>query len=337
MRKIAIWAAGGNKVGGGHATRMAALAKTVARTGVEVDFIVGADAAAILADRIRNTPLISIAIVPDFAEMADAVAAAGYEWVVIDDYAIGADQESRIRRAGSRVLAVDDLADRSHDCDILLDAMPYRQDSHYVGLVPKDAKLLIGLEYALVNAEFLELRAQSLARREVPKLGNVVATFGLSANIEGATRVLEAFVLSGIDARLTVIAGNERVADMLRSNAIGRSIEVRTALADPASVFADADLAILAPGVTTLEMCTLGVPMIQLTTSKHQFPLAGNMAQRSAAVTIESVQSLADRLLSFARNPALLARMSQAAAAAVDGKGTQRTAQRLLTGHCLAQ
>lgn len=52
-------------------------------------------------------------------------------------------------------MVIDDLANRKHDCDLLLDQNFYLDmNSRYEGLVPKHTKLLLGPKYALLREEF---------------------------------------------------------------------------------------------------------------------------------------------------------------------------------------
>src|SRR3546814_10755293 len=42
-------------------------------------------------------------------------------WVIVDHYALGAVWEEAVRKAARLTMAIDDLADRPHSCDLLLD------------------------------------------------------------------------------------------------------------------------------------------------------------------------------------------------------------------------
>jgi spore coat polysaccharide biosynthesis predicted glycosyltransferase SpsG len=50
---------------------------------------------------------------------------AAIDWLVVDHYALDAQWERRLRKRVERILAIDDLADRDHDCDILSQARAY--------------------------------------------------------------------------------------------------------------------------------------------------------------------------------------------------------------------
>ena len=56
------------------------------------------------------------------------------------------------------LLIFDDLANRKHDCDILVDVSFKRKKKHYQGFVSKSTKLLLGPEYAPLNPLYYKLR-----------------------------------------------------------------------------------------------------------------------------------------------------------------------------------
>src|SRR3546814_18196666 len=56
----------------------------------------------------------------DARQTQEAVAAIKPDWLVIDHYAIDHSWERALRPFADRLLSVDDLADRMHDCDMLL-------------------------------------------------------------------------------------------------------------------------------------------------------------------------------------------------------------------------
>ena len=60
-------------------------------------------------------------------------------------------------------MVIDDLADRPHDCDLLLDQNLGHAAADYDGLVPERCTRLVGPRYALLRPEFAEARAAALA------------------------------------------------------------------------------------------------------------------------------------------------------------------------------
>src|SRR5690606_13678349 len=87
-------------------------------------------------------------------------------WLVVDHYAIDARWHRHLRPACIHLLAIDDLADRNHDSDLLLDQNLGRGPVDYQGLVPSRCTLLTGPKYALLRPQFRARRSFSLQRRK---------------------------------------------------------------------------------------------------------------------------------------------------------------------------
>mgnify|MGYP006080533165 CR=1 FL=1 len=87
------------------------------------------------------------------------------DWLVVDHYAFDSRWQHAITKPGTQIMVIDDLADRTHKADLLLDQNLGRKANDYDGLVPEHCKRLIGLRYALLRPEFMAGRAVSLSGR----------------------------------------------------------------------------------------------------------------------------------------------------------------------------
>src|SRR5262249_36593724 len=87
------------------------------------------------------------------------------DWVVVDHYALDWRWETAIRCSTDRVMAIDDLADRVHDCDLLLDQnlLP-DADARYRTKVPRRCTCLLGPAFVLLHPMFADLHGSVLAR-----------------------------------------------------------------------------------------------------------------------------------------------------------------------------
>ena len=100
------------------------------------------------------------------------VAGVETDWLITDHYAIDFRWHAKLRGAVRRIMAIDDLADRAHDADLLLDQSdPTETAARYRDLVPRSCVLLLGPRYALLRSEFAKLGGGAEARsREPPRL-----------------------------------------------------------------------------------------------------------------------------------------------------------------------
>src|SRR5205814_6661650 len=106
-----------------------------------------------------------------------AVIAGGADWLVVDHYAIDWRWQQRLRASAARIMVIDDLANRRHDCDVLLDQNLHREmQARYREYVPHACRLLLGPEYALLRREFHA--AHMVARRRDGSISRLLVFMG---------------------------------------------------------------------------------------------------------------------------------------------------------------
>ncbi len=185
------------------------------------------------------------------------------DWLIVDHYAIDARWEQALRPICRKLMVIDDLADRPHDCDLLLDQNLGRDVSDYRKLVPDDCTVLVGPRYALLRPEFAALRDYSMRRRAIPQLKHLLITMGGVDQADATGLALEALKdcqLPG-GSHITVVMGPhapwlERV--QLLAAQMPLSTDVKVNVHNMAQLMADSDLAIGAAGSTSWERCCLG-------------------------------------------------------------------------------
>lgn len=264
------------------------------------------------------------------------------DWLVVDHYAFDARWERAARPAGTRCMVIDDLADRRHDCELLLDQNLGHHQAAYEGLMPEGCTCLMGPHYALLRPEFAELRAQSLARRKQSKLRRILITMGGVDAADATSLVLRALHTAPLpeDLHIIIVMGSHAPAlDSVKAlaDAMPWPTEVIVDTPDIANQMAMADLAISAGGGTTWERCSLGLPSIIVETADNQAGIAQGMADVGAALDPGPMQSAGfnqslHAALAKASDPSILGKISQAAAAVCDGKGAGRVSQSMYAG-----
>jgi len=271
----------------------------------------------------------------DARQTLAALSDGSWQWMVVDHYALDALWERAVRTAVERILVIDDLADRVHDCDVLLDQNYYADmDQRYAGKVPATCEVLAGPRYALLREQFLERRASVGVRGG--SVRRVLVCFGGVDADNHTGRAIEA--LASIDAGLAVdvVIGSAH-ADALGIEAACRAHGFACHVQSDrlAELMAAADLSIGAGGSTTWERCSVGLPSLV-------FALADNQRQLirdSAAAGIIYAPEAPDHALSPAfverhvraliENAGLRAAISRRALETVDGRGVSRVVRRI--------
>ncbi len=250
--------------------------------------------------------------------------------LVVDHYALDSRWEVALKPHYDKLMVIDDLADRPHECNLLLDQTFGRDTEDYRAWVPANCQLLCGSQYALLRPEFVELRPYSLDRRVSPRLRQLLISMGGVDKDNAAGQVLEALSTSSLpaDSQITVIMGSNApwLAEVKRqAEDMPWPTKVQVGVSNMAQLMADSDLAIGAAGATSWERCCLGLPTIMLVLAANQQQVARGLGKAGAARIIEQAQCINECLPSLLEpliaDSTLLLAMSQSALHIVDGHG----------------
>jgi UDP-2,4-diacetamido-2,4,6-trideoxy-beta-L-altropyranose hydrolase len=346
----------GVEIGLGHLTRCATLADALSRRGAAITFVcrqIPPHMLELLAERGHLCEVLASGSDQDAPEelahsnwlgtsqatdASDTAAALGQpaDWLVVDHYGLDARWEVIARSAARRVLVIDDLADRSHDADALLDQNLYPDfPTRYDTLVREECALFLGPRYALLRPEFASLRESTPCRNGVVRRLLVLLGGVDSANFtETAVRAI--YELRRGSLRVDVVVGATHPAlDTIRALCAEFGYECHIQSRDVARLMAAADLTVGAAGATSWERCCLGLPAVGVTLAANQVPIAEALAAAGAIVNLGdarrlTVGTVAQALGQLILEPGRIMAMSVAARAVTDGHGTDRVCDYML-------
>ena len=254
------------------------------------------------------------------------------DWLVMDHYAFDASWQEVALPRGTRLMVIDDQADRPHRSDLLLDQNLGRNVHDYDGLVPDDCTRLIGPQFALLRPEFAERRARALVARGGRGLRHLLITMGGMDPQDATSGILVALKAAPLprDLRITVIMGGKAPA-LRRVRKLAADMpwmtEVVVDVSDMAARMEAADLAIGAGGATTWERSALGLPSIIVQIAENQAGIAQAMVQAGAALDPGPITApdFASRLRdAMSEAQGRLEELAQQAALICDGNGLER-------------
>jgi UDP-2,4-diacetamido-2,4,6-trideoxy-beta-L-altropyranose hydrolase len=269
----------------------------------------------------------------DAEETTSVLASLHPDWLVVDHYALDRRWEDALAKHYRQLLVFDDLADRPHRCNLLLDQNLGRQPDDYDSLANAHCHILTGPNYALLRPEFAAMRPYSLRRRTThPALHQLLITMGGIDQPNATGQVLQALKTCALpqSCRISVIMGHtapwvKNVRELAAQ--MPWPTEVAVNVNDMAQRMADCDLAIGAAGSTSWERCCLGVPTLMAVLAENQQAGALAMEAAQAARLIGAVSDIATQLPLAAVeliDPGLRSRMSIAASAVTDGRGVEK-------------
>ncbi len=259
------------------------------------------------------------------------------DWLIVDHYAIDRDWEQALRPAVDRIMAIDDLADRAHDCDLLLDQnLSDNMRERYRKRVPDNCIQLYGPSFALLQKDYALLR-----KRAFPRSGPIRRIFiffsGADYDHLGA-RSLSAFLgLNRPDIEVDLVANpaDPRLAALLPQVGVHANIHFHSDLPTLAPLILKADMALGACGVTAWERMCLGLPTLGISLSENQRPIAEESSRRNLIHYLGHHDTVDEPAIAAALREAISRgadkASSERALASVDGMGCYRVCAALLT------
>ena len=266
----------------------------------------------------------------DAIQSIEAIGSDRIDWLVVDHYALDKRWEEKLRPYTKKIMVIDDLADREHSCDLLLDQNLIADlENRYKSMVGESCVTLLGPQYALLQDEFIHLIPTTPPR--IGKIKKILIFFGGSDlhNLTGLA--IEAFLmLKRNDIMLDVVISDKNpsfnsIKEQTKEHGY---ITLHNILPSLAPLMQNADLAIGAGGATSWERCCLGLPCIVVTVAENQKPIANELQTLGLVKYIGHydslcAESLIDELEIILSDDSLEA-WSKSCMEKVDGLGAQR-------------
>jgi UDP-2,4-diacetamido-2,4,6-trideoxy-beta-L-altropyranose hydrolase len=309
-------------MGTGHVMRCLALAQALKGNGANVEFICRKHKGSLIDkicsngfnvhelevleevdDKLTHSHWLGSTQQQDADDCINILKTKKTSWLIVDHYALDSQWQKRLKPYYEKLMVIDDLADRKHLCDILLDQNFERSSQDYKDLVPMSANLLMGPKFALLRPEFGKYRQYSLNRRKDEKFKKLLVNMGGidSDNITG--KVIERLRTAKLpkDVEITIVMGKmaPHLASVItNANNLPYRSEVKVDVDNMAELMANADIAIGASGATTWERCCLGLPTIQLITAYNQEFIAQKLNKINAIKLVE-IDNVIENLENF--------------------------------------
>lgn len=354
--QVVIRTESSQKIGVGHVIRCLTLASTLRKSGADVSFVCATlpgDLADFIAQSgfvVERLPPLTVPNcapsqpawpdVPWQVEVVRTRAAienlgARPDWIVYDHYVIDARVEGAMRDVAAHILVIDDLANRPHDCDILLDQnFVSGLYERYDGYVSADVRRLLGPQFALLHPAYAQLHGAT-----PPRHGEVlrVLVFFSGADIDNLTGMaigaLRKLGRTELEADF-VITASHPFAEAINSELLGDArFRVHVNLPTLAPLMARADFAIGAVGMTSWERACVGLPSLVISMADNQLAAARELHRAGIVHLLGHKDTVRESTLVAALEEifegGLDPEWSRRCAALVDGRGGQRVSDAL--------
>jgi UDP-2,4-diacetamido-2,4,6-trideoxy-beta-L-altropyranose hydrolase len=343
-------------IGTGHVMRCRTLASTLKKHGADIQFITRAHPGHLEEMLTRDGFAVTLLPSPSPAgiEGNDYAAWLGvsqqedaeqtipllknqkFDWLIVDHYGLDRVWETHLRPYARKLMVIDDLANRPHECDVLLDQnYAVGGDDRYRTWVPERCELLLGPRHALLRPEYAQYR-----KTMAPRTGDIKRLFVFiggadNANITGKVlAALSAAPLNHLEADVVIGPSFIHKDEVTRQASARPNIHIHGPRPHLADLMVKADIAIGAGGGTTWERLCMGLPSLILSIAENQVPACEALASSGLISYLGDAHKLdaaaiESALLAAIAVPEQLCVLAENNQAMVDGRGADRVAETL--------
>lgn len=344
-------------IGSGHFVRCRSLGRALRGLGAEVRFIGRVPAGRFRQEFEREFPLILLPLLTQpidpasgrwlpVPELEDALftrialEAEGSwrpDWIVVDHYGLSAiwHQQLRLFCSSVRIAVIDDLADRAHDADLLIDHNTIAGDpvARYRPWLPvdRDVSFCLGPQFALIDPFYAGFQGALPPRQRLQRL---LISLGGAGDLQLLEQILQVLVSMPRQGWQIQLVMGSFASESPKIQSLCDQLEVQRISSVPslAPLMASADAAIGAGGTTTWERLCLGLPCITYALADNQVAYSQVLAARGLIEYLGRPEAfdageLQRVLLRWLQDSDLLQRQSAQAMALVDGQGCVRIAR----------
>lgn len=344
-----------NHIGTGHLQRCITLAKELQKTGYQIIFVmipfdlsfinlVKKESINVIT---MSAPLLESIKTDDSAtwlgrtqedDAKDFLAVTrhiDFSWCIVDHYSIDYKWQKLVRKNISKIFVIDDLANRKHECDILLDQNYWSNFlTRYDPLINNNCLRLLGPKYSLLRDEFKTLRATE--NREKTELSNILINFGGIGNYVLLEKVATVLPQFSHKYNFTIITGKMTTSsfDVIKNKLASTGVNVTETTSNMAKLMFESDYAFGACGSTVWERFCLGVNSALVEVADNQHELLGFLAHKSlvdylgkaSELSYEQIQSFIETLN---LDSIIYSERKTRIMSLVDGEGATRVASKI--------
>jgi len=204
--------------------------------------------------------------------------------VIVDHYGIDHLWHEMIRNFTKNIFVIDDLGDRKHDCDFLLDQTYDCKLDKYKSLVSGECKKFLGTKYALLRPEFEKVQPVNIRGT------SLLVMFGGTDPDNLTLKALNGIEkIPFVDKINVVLSDNAKNLIEIKKYCQSRDlIRLHVSPGNIAQLMAESKLAVGAAGTTSWERCASGLPTVVVIQALNQREIAFNLQKAGVISYIEA-------------------------------------------------
>jgi len=221
------------------------------------------------------------------------------DWIIVDHYSLDVSWERQLRAVSKQIMVIDDLANRQHDCDILLDQNYYIDSAvRYDELTPPYCMKLLGQNYALIRSNCVKIREQRMTagKFNFSEIKKIVIFMGGSDINNMTLQILEYLhqhsILHKYNVDVILGASNLHKVEIENFCDLNKAVSYFIAPDNYTDFLIKADLFIGAGGSSVYERCMSGIPSLVFSSAENQRKICVDVACTGAHIFVENVNDL---------------------------------------------
>ncbi|MDC3175772.1 UDP-2,4-diacetamido-2,4,6-trideoxy-beta-L-altropyranose hydrolase [Prochlorococcus sp. AH-716-D13] len=327
-----------HKIGGGHLTRCLNLANYLIKRGISSLFIcqelVGFDKK-LLENSFHKFKLLPATdnLIEDARNTSDLITQEQKETntLIIDHYRIDFEWETFLKNYVNRLIIIDDLANKLHNCDVLINQVYNVEKKIYKNLVNDECKLFLGSKYIMLKNNFKKIRETIDFEKLDQKITNIHLFFSTSDELGLTIKYSKLLTENFPNINLHISVGNqfkylEKLIELQKKTNRIFWIKNNSNMEKQMSY---CQVAIGTPGMTTWERACLGLPSMQMGITDYHDEIMNKLSDYGICNWLGHVNKLNDEIFInkcklFFKDKLSLKKMSKKCLNTVDGEGMER-------------
>ena len=222
----------------------------------------------------------------DALEFLEKTSAMDFKFVIVDHYGVSAEWETIVSAKYQHLVVLDDLANRKHNCSIVIDQSIGFKGDEYSALVPNNCVTLLGPKFALLSKNFEFNVCSSL------KKYRMLINFGGADKDNYTLHVAQLLERSSLPSvqKMKIVVGKDFPHFKQLLNFSEQSRFDITLIKDPKNMareISECNFSIGAAGVSLLERSSLGVPSILYIIANNQRRICEEYRRKNLGFLIE--------------------------------------------------
>lgn len=273
----------------------------------------------------------------EFLQLTAKLAITCFDYLIIDHYGIDQIWQKKVNNHTKKTVVIDDLGDRIHQCDYLLDQTYNCPNNKYDSLVPEQCQLMLGTSFALLRDEFQSATDISPSRTK----NNILIMFGGTDPDNLTLKALQQLCIRNDLHKITIIIGSsaqhlESVINYVNHQKYNHNtlFELHINPSNIAQLMRDSTLAIGAAGTTSWERCAAGLPSVVIIQAENQKQIALELTKLKVISSLEVKQiqsSLNQQVTTWLNDPVRYQMAIEQGNKICDGYGAFRVVRRILS------